>query len=65
LTSECYTLLDSMKCGAVIFRGSCSTRELQDPLVTSSSSQTFFLTEMDSSKYVRNCRKWSIKQKEF
>jgi hypothetical protein len=65
LTFECYNLLDPMEWGVVIFGGWCSTRYLQDPIVTSSSSHTFFGREIDSSKWVRNCRNWSKKQKEF
>jgi hypothetical protein len=49
LIFECYNLLDPMEWGAVIFGGWCSTRWLQDPMVTSSSSHTFFGREMDSS----------------
>jgi hypothetical protein len=45
---ECYNLLDPMEWGAVIFGDWCSTRKLQYPTVTSSSSHTFFGREMES-----------------
>jgi hypothetical protein len=49
LTFECYYLLDPMEWGVVTFGGWCSTRYLQDPTVTSSSSHTFFGREVDFS----------------
>jgi hypothetical protein len=62
---ECYNLLALMEWGAAISWGWSTTRQLQDLMVVSLNSHTFIFWEIDFSNYVKNCKVWWKKHKEF